>query len=102
MSSKALGAVLVSVAGATISLAVLRAAAPQDGGRPVPKGANGQPGGPGGPGGPPPGFGPGMFLAPAILDAADANADGSLVARRSGRRRGEVCPRGRFREARGP
>ena len=36
------------------------------------------PGGPGGPGGPPPGFGPGMFLAPQVLEFADANADGSL------------------------
>jgi hypothetical protein len=37
-----------------------------------------QPAGPGGPGGPPPGFGPGMFMAPQILDFADANTDGTL------------------------
>jgi hypothetical protein len=80
MSRKALAAVLVSVAGAIISFAVLCAAAPQDGGGPLPKGADMQKpgGGPGGPGGPPPGFGPGMFIAPAILEIADANADGSL------------------------
>jgi hypothetical protein len=78
MSRKTLLAVLVGVAGATISFAILRAAAPQDGGRPRTKGAFPPPGGPGGPGGPPPGFGPGMFMAPAILEFADANADGGL------------------------
>lgn len=31
-----------------------------------------------GPGGPPPGFGPGTFMAPQILAAADANKDGRL------------------------
>ena len=75
MSRKRLVAVVVSVAGATISLAVLRGAAPQDGERPRPKGVDSKPGGPGGP---PPGFGPGMFMAPEILDFADANGDSSL------------------------
>ena len=37
------------------------------------------PGGPGGPGGPPGGFGPGMFLAPAVIEAADADKDGRLA-----------------------
>ena len=81
MSRKILVAVGIFVSGATISLALLRAAAPQDGARPAAKGAEPPPGGPPGgpgPGGPPPGFGPGMFLAPAILDMADENADGSL------------------------
>ncbi len=78
MSKKTLVAVGVIVSGATISLALLRAAAaPQDGARPAARGAEPPPGG-GPPGGPPPGFGPGMFLAPAILDIADENADGRL------------------------
>ena len=86
MSGKALAAVLVSVAGATISLAILRAATPQDGERPPARGADAPPpGGPGGPGGPPPGFGPGMFLAPQVLDFADANADGNLSAEEAAR-----------------
>ena len=38
----------------------------------------GGPGGPGGPPGGPGGFGPGTFLAPRILEAADANKDGRL------------------------
>ena len=42
-------------------------------------GGPGGPGGPpGGPDGPPGGFGPGTFLAPRILEAADANKDGRL------------------------
>jgi hypothetical protein len=57
--------ILLIVAGAMISLAALEVAAFQ---RP--------PGGPGPGGGG--GFGPGMFLAPRILDLADADNDGSL------------------------
>jgi len=43
--------------------------------------SGGGPGGPGGPGGRggPGGFGPGMFLAPQILDQADKNEDGKLT-----------------------
>jgi spore coat protein CotH len=78
MSRKTLAAVLVTVAGATISLALLRADAPLDGGTLPEKGADSQPRGPGGRGGPLPGFGPGMFMAPQVLEIADANADGSL------------------------
>ena len=71
---------------ATIGLVVVAASAVQDeGGSPEPgfqpPGPGFQPpgpGGPGGPGGPPPGFGPGMFLGPAILEVADANKDGRL------------------------
>lgn len=57
--------ILLTVAGVMISLAALEVAAFQ---RP--------PGGPppGGPGG----FGPGMFIAPRILDLADADNDGTL------------------------
>jgi hypothetical protein len=79
MSRKKCVAVLISVAAGTIYLAGLRALALQDTDRPRAKGANMPPGGPGGPGGPPPGFGPGMFLSPQILDYADANGDGMLA-----------------------
>ncbi len=75
MSNKKYAGIWVLVAAATISLAVPRLAAPKDGGRPAARGAELQPDGPGGP---PPGFGPGMFIAPQVLDFADANADGSL------------------------
>jgi hypothetical protein len=78
MSRKTLAAVLLTVAGATITLALLRSAAPLDGGLSPEKGADSQPPGPGGRGGPLPGFGPGMFMAPQVLEIADANADGSL------------------------
>jgi CotH kinase protein/EF hand len=77
MSRRTVVAVLMSVAGAIISFAVLHAAGPQDGGRPQTKGAESRSGGPSGP--PPgPGFGPGMFLAPQIIEMADTNADGVL------------------------
>lgn len=46
------------------------------GGQRGPGGANR--GGPGGPGGGPGGFGPAMFIAPALMDQADANKDGKL------------------------
>ena len=79
MSGKVIVAALVSVTSVTVALAVLGAASPQDGGRPPSREAGAPlPGGPGGPGGPPPGFGPGMFLAPQVLEFADANADGNL------------------------
>jgi hypothetical protein len=78
MSRKTLVAVLFTVAGATITLALLRSAAPIDGGTSPEKGANSQPPGPGGRGGPLPGFGPGMFMAPQVLEIADSNGDGSL------------------------
>jgi hypothetical protein len=48
---------------------------PDDGPGPGP---GGPPGGPPPDGGPPGGFGPGMFLAPQIIRAADANNDGRL------------------------
>ena len=37
-----------------------------------------RPGGPGGPGGPPGGFGPGMFLGPALMHALDPQKKGEL------------------------
>jgi EF hand len=67
MSKKTLVAVLVTVAGAIITLALLRAAAPLDGGTAPALGADSQPT-----------FGPGMFLAPQVLEIADADADGRL------------------------
>ncbi len=45
-----------------------------------PPGGGGPPGGPGGPGG----FGPGTFLAPQILQLADANKDGKLSPEEAG------------------
>ncbi len=81
MSRKAGAAILVSVVGLLILLAVVAAADPQDGGGRPPRGADGPPG----PGGPPPGFGPGMFLAPAIMEIADANADGNLSPQEAGK-----------------
>ncbi len=69
----------IAVVGATIGLVVVGASAmQQDGGRPDRPESKAQ-GGPPGPGGPPGGFGPGMFLAPPILEAADANKDGRLA-----------------------
>ncbi len=76
-----------------MSLAVLRASALQDDGAPPakakqpnlpgglggpPRGFGGPGGPPGGPGGPPGGFGPGMFLAPQVLELADSDKDGRL------------------------
>jgi Ca2+-binding EF-hand superfamily protein len=78
MSRKTLVAVLITVAGATITLALLRSAAPLDGETSPEKRADSQPPGPGGRGGPLSGFGPGMFMAPQVLEIADANGDGSL------------------------
>jgi len=44
-----------------------------------PRGRPGEPGdGPDRPGGPPPGFGPGMFLGPALFQQADKNHDGKV------------------------
>ena len=62
---------LVAIGGATRSQQDDRGAPP---GLPKTKGGGQRFGGPGGPGG----FGPGTFLAPAILETADANEDGRL------------------------
>jgi hypothetical protein len=59
---------MLGVAGTCLSVA--GAMAPQRGREAAPPGA-GPPGG---------GFGPGMFLAPAVLDLADADGDGTLTA----------------------
>ena len=50
---------------------------PGGGGGPGGPGGQGGPGGPGGPGGRG-GFGPGMFIAPELLEQADKNSDGTL------------------------
>src|SRR5271163_288025 len=84
--SKITGAALrITVGVALISVAVLGAMATQGQTRPqepAGKARGGPPPGgfgPGGPGGGPPGgFGPGMFLAPQILEAADADKDSRL------------------------
>ena len=69
MPKKSLATAIVLAVGATVSLALLGGAGPQDG----------RPPGPGGPpGGGPGGFGPGTFLAPRILELADADKDGRL------------------------
>lgn len=80
MLRKTTVALMVSFATAIGSFVLLRAAAPQDerglaGQVEKSKGAF-EP--PDGPGGPPFGFGPGMFLAPQILEFADTTADGQL------------------------
>ncbi len=57
---------------------------PGGGGRPGPGGPGGRPGGPNrGPGGPggPGGFGPGLFIAQPVTEAADADQDGKITAR---------------------
>lgn len=70
-----------AVVGAISALVGLGAMALQDDRLQAPPGAPrdepGRPPGPGGPGGPG-GFGPGTFLAPQILEAADADGDGRL------------------------
>ena len=61
---------------------------PGGGGRPGPGGPGDRPGGrpggpnrgPGGPGGPG-GFGPGLFIAQPVTEAADADQDGKITAR---------------------
>ena len=66
---------------ATFTLAALLAAAPPEGGPPpgAPGSSRDDPGPPPGPGpGGPGGFGPGTFLAPQVLEAADADKDGRL------------------------
>jgi len=79
MSRATVAALVVAVSGATVFLGVLSASTQQDNGGPASQagktaGPATKPGG----GGPPPGFGPGMFLAPRIIETADANKDGSL------------------------
>jgi CotH kinase protein len=91
--SRITGAALrITVGVALISVAVLGAMATQGQTRPQepaakaqggpppggfgPGGPGGGPGGPGG--GPPGGFGPGMFLAPQIIESADADKDSRL------------------------
>ena len=65
-----------SLDAAALGRAMNRRMGPPGGGPggPPDDGPGGPPGGPGGPGG----FGPGTFLAPRILAAADANKDGRL------------------------
>ena len=82
MTSKALAMLFMGVGGVAVLLATSGAANLQDDGGPaakggVPKGAARKFGGPGGPGGPG-GFGPGTFLAPRIVEEADADEDGRL------------------------
>jgi hypothetical protein len=75
-----------SIDGATLGRAMNRRMGPPGGGPGGPPDGPGGPppggppgGGPGGPpGGGPGGFGPGTFLGPRILEAADANKDGRL------------------------
>ena len=60
--------------------------APGGPGNPGGRGGRGGPGGPGGPGGRggpggPGGFGPGLFIAQPVTDAADADHDGKITAR---------------------
>jgi len=50
-------------------------------GMPGGPGGRGGPGGPGGPGFGPGGFGPGMFIAQPVTEAADADQDGKITAR---------------------
>jgi hypothetical protein len=65
-----------SIDAAALGRAINRRMGPTDGGPGGPPDGQGGPpgGGPDGPGG----FGPGTFLAPRILEAADANKDGRL------------------------
>ncbi len=77
MLRKAVGLPLFIAAFAAISLLILGAVRHQDPGGPS-QGPDGPPGQEAGPGGPPPGFGPGMLLAPRIMEEADADKDGHL------------------------
>ena len=68
---------VMAVSGATVFLGVLSASPQQDNGGP-PRRFGPGPGGGGPPGG---GFGPGMFLAPRIIETADTDKDGNLSPR---------------------
>ncbi len=74
MFKKAVGIPLFISASAAICLVLLGAVRQQGPGGPPPEQGGQEPG----PGGPAPGFGPGMFLAPRILEEADADKDGHL------------------------
>ena len=80
MQRKTTVSLMISFAVTIGSFVMLLAAAPQDAGGPSGQleKSRGAFGPPGGPGDPPTGFGPGMFLAPQVLEFADANADGKL------------------------
>lgn len=87
MAIRSAGFPLTVAAASAISLCAMAAFAPkQQPGGFGPGGPGQGPGGPGfGPGGPGqgpggPGFGPGMFLAPVVIERADADGDGALTA----------------------
>lgn len=84
MLRKLVGVSVVVVAVTTISLVVLGSYRSQDRGGPPPGGGPGPGFGPG-PGGPPGDFGPGTFLAPRVIEEADANKDGRLSPEEAGR-----------------
>ena len=73
MPKKTIVPLLITATIATVSLAFLRAASPQDGAGPTAKSERSKGAFP------PPGFGPGMLLAPRIIELADANGDGKLA-----------------------
>src|SRR5688500_9514228 len=79
MMSKSLAMLFMGVGGVAALLATTGVVNSQEDGGPaakggVPRGAARKFGGPGGPGG----FGPGTFLAPRIVEEADADEDGRL------------------------
>ena len=79
MFRKAVGIPLLIAASATISLLLSGAVGHLGPGGPAPGPPDGPPGQDAGPDGPPPDFGPGMFLAPRIMEEADADKDGHLA-----------------------